>query len=127
MAKVTALKTPSKSKKPELEVSVSDEEPSESKDSDPDVWATKGILKEQTRKKNGKSVLYYLIEWEGDWYNSWEPAENVGCVLHIILHHNFQEESKLTVELDFRQLNFGRPRSSPKLLLIRNYQQLLLN
>lgn len=36
------------------------------------------ILDQDLRRENGKQVVYYLIDWVGDEYEStWEPAENV--------------------------------------------------
>jgi hypothetical protein len=35
------------------------------------------ILDEEIRKEKGKHVVYYLIDWVGDYDNTWEPAENV--------------------------------------------------
>ena len=35
------------------------------------------ILDEEMRKENGKQVLYYLINWVGEYDNTWEPARNV--------------------------------------------------
>lgn len=35
------------------------------------------ILDEEMRKENGQNVLYYLIDWVGDYDNTWEPAKNV--------------------------------------------------
>ena len=35
------------------------------------------ILDEEIRKENGKHVLYYLIDWVGEYDNTWEPAKNV--------------------------------------------------
>lgn len=32
----------------------------------------------RTEGKRGKTVVYYLIKWIGDYPNSWEPFENVG-------------------------------------------------
>ncbi|KIN03901.1 hypothetical protein OIDMADRAFT_18091 [Oidiodendron maius Zn] len=29
------------------------------------------------REVNGKLVLYYLIDWVGEYDNTWEPAKNV--------------------------------------------------
>lgn len=38
------------------------------------------ILDVETRVVKGESVRYYLIQWEGDWDNTWEPQQNVGYV-----------------------------------------------
>ncbi|KAL3417939.1 hypothetical protein PVAG01_10949 [Phlyctema vagabunda] len=47
-------------------------------ESNEDEWEVKGILGEKFVKKRGKDVLHYLIEWAGDWTNTWEREENVG-------------------------------------------------
>ena len=36
------------------------------------------ILDEEMRMENGQKVLYYLIDWVGNYDNTWEPATNVG-------------------------------------------------
>lgn len=36
------------------------------------------ILDVETRVVDGKNARYYLIKWEGDWEDTWEPQENVG-------------------------------------------------
>lgn len=37
------------------------------------------ILGEEIRVINGRKTLYYLIDWEGDWDHTWEPANNVSA------------------------------------------------
>jgi hypothetical protein len=61
------------SRKPE---SGSGQEDQES-DEDESEYELHQILDEQMRRENGKQVLYYLINWVGDYDNTWEPAENV--------------------------------------------------
>jgi hypothetical protein len=46
-------------------------------DEDESEYELHQILDEQMRRENGKQVLYYLINWVGDYDNTWEPAENV--------------------------------------------------
>ena len=40
-------------------------------------WDVRGILDHQTKRIDGQRVTYYLIDWEGDYDPSWEPAENI--------------------------------------------------
>jgi hypothetical protein len=52
---------------------LSDEEDSE------EEYEVDCILKDEMRTSNdGKRRLYYLIKWEGNWADTWEPAINVG-------------------------------------------------
>lgn len=52
-------------------------EPVEEDDAEYEVDA---ILADVYRKnKKGKLGLWYLIQWVGEWDNTWEPAENVGA------------------------------------------------
>jgi hypothetical protein len=57
-----------------------DEESSEEPDEggEESEYEVNAILDEQVRKEDGRRVLYYLINWVGDYANSWEPMENVG-------------------------------------------------
>ncbi|RDW68570.1 hypothetical protein BP5796_09227 [Coleophoma crateriformis] len=41
-------------------------------------YEVKAILAEEYRKVEGKRVLYYLIDWEGDYTPTWEPSSMVG-------------------------------------------------
>ncbi|RDW64700.1 hypothetical protein BP6252_10351 [Coleophoma cylindrospora] len=42
-------------------------------------YEVKAILEEEYRKVEGKKVLYYLIDWEGDYRPTWEPSSMVGA------------------------------------------------
>jgi hypothetical protein len=42
-------------------------------------YEVRQILKHEVRyTRDGKPDYWYLIDWVGDWDNTWEPAENVG-------------------------------------------------
>lgn len=46
-------------------------------DSEESEYELNQIVDEDVRYDNGKRVLYYLIDWVGNYDNSWEPADNV--------------------------------------------------
>ena len=46
-------------------------------DEDETEYEIHEILGEEMREVNGKLVLYYLIDWVGEYDNTWEPAKNV--------------------------------------------------
>jgi len=47
-------------------------------DDENEEYNVESILDVETRIVDGRPVRYYLIKWEGDWENTWEPQENVG-------------------------------------------------
>lgn len=46
-------------------------------DNDEEEYNVERILDARTRVVGGRKVRFYLIQWEGDWENTWEPQENV--------------------------------------------------
>jgi len=53
-------------------------EPGAEPEEEEPVWTVKAIVGEKKVVKGGKKKTTYLIDWEGDYPQSWEPAENVG-------------------------------------------------
>lgn len=41
-------------------------------------YDVEAIIGEKWRTIKGNEVLFYFIKWQGDWENTWEPANNVG-------------------------------------------------
>jgi len=39
----------------------------------------KAILNAETRRVRGRKVVFYLVDWEGEWDPTWEPEGNVGA------------------------------------------------
>lgn len=46
-------------------------------DSEESEYELNEIVDDDVRYENGKKLQYYLIDWVGDYANTWEPAENV--------------------------------------------------
>lgn len=56
-----------------------EEDPEEEYDNGASIWAVKSILnhKYQWDEHHFQQVLWYLVDWEGGWDPSWEPAKLV--------------------------------------------------
>ena len=52
------------------------------------------ILDMETRIVAGNTVRFYLIKWEGDWENTWEPQENVG---YLAIRNQFKHANEFVV------------------------------
>lgn len=51
---------------------------SEDSSDDEENFRINAILGEKTKTSNGKTTIFYLIDWEANWEDSWEPAYRVG-------------------------------------------------
>ena len=75
--KTTSQRVPSKQKRSATLASA----PTDEEDDDPQYEAVKIVREEFRQDEKGKLHLYYLIEWVGDWIDTWEPVLNVGSGL----------------------------------------------
>jgi hypothetical protein len=58
-----------------------EEEDDEAGKEEEEEYEVHQILSDEIRlNEKGEEVIWYLIDWVGDWPNSWEPEENVGTV-----------------------------------------------
>lgn len=58
-------------------------QPDDEEEDEDEAWNVERILDDETRiiREDGKKQTYYLIKWEGDYEDTWEPSENVAVEL----------------------------------------------